>query len=229
MKLVASIDHWYTQSIRAVWLKIPLSHSSLIAVAAKQHFVFHHAESHMVCMTRWLPATTSDLHHQQVSSSPAPSSSTSKSSSSPASATSASSHQNVSKIPMYCSHFIGAGGAVIDEHTQRILLIQEKYKFVTDHASDAVHWKIPGGAIDVHENIGTCAEREVREETGITAAFKGVMGFRHMHNFRFQRGDIYFLCLLKPTSFDIQFDHEEIAACQWFSVSSSCFFFVFNF
>lgn len=39
-------------------------------------------------------------------------------------------------------------------------------------------WKFPGGLVDEGETIESAAVREVWEETGIKAAYIGVMGFR---------------------------------------------------
>jgi len=42
--------------------------------------------------------------------------------------------------------------------------------------------------MDINEFIGESVEREVKEETGIDAEFKGILGFREMLNFRFGKG-----------------------------------------
>ena len=41
-------------------------------------------------------------------------------------------------------------------------------------------WKLPGGRVDPGEGIGTDAEREVWEETGIKAKHTSVLGFREL-------------------------------------------------
>ena len=66
-------------------------------------------------------------------------------------------------IPGYATHYIGAGGVVIDEQN-RILVIQERY-----HTRK--HYKLPGGALDPGEHIATGVVREVLEETGIHSEF----------------------------------------------------------
>ena len=61
------------------------------------------------------------------------------------------------------------------------------------------HWKIPGGALDLYEDISVGACREVKEETGIECKFIGILCVRHITKFRFNNThDITFLCVLIP-------------------------------
>lgn len=78
-----------------------------------------------------------------------------------------------------------------------------------------------GGAIDRGEEIPAAAEREVLEETGIAAQFHSLIGFRHLLNFRFGTGDLYFIsvCTLKDESQSTPVPQpEEIAACKWWDL-----------
>ena len=51
-----SIEHWQSEQIRGVWLKIPTAASQLVPVAIQHHqFDYHHASSGYVMLTRWLP------------------------------------------------------------------------------------------------------------------------------------------------------------------------------
>jgi 8-oxo-dGTP pyrophosphatase MutT (NUDIX family) len=95
------------------------------------------------------------------------------------------------------------------------ILKNEKYGDQTCHKTKLPMWKFPGGLLDAHEHLGVASTREVFEETGIKSEFVGILGFRHQYNFRFDKMDIYFFCLLKPTSFDLNPDPEEIALCKW--------------
>eukprot|EP01113_Clastostelium_recurvatum_P039680 TRINITY_DN6079_c0_g1_i1.p2 TRINITY_DN6079_c0_g1~~TRINITY_DN6079_c0_g1_i1.p2 ORF type:complete len:139 (-),score=24.81 TRINITY_DN6079_c0_g1_i1:55-471(-) len=72
--------------------------------------------------------------------------------------------------------------------------------------------------LDPGEELGQAASREVWEECGVRAKFECVLGFRHMHNYSFERGDIYFICLLRPESEAITLDPLEIAKCSWIPV-----------
>ena len=68
--------------------------------------------------------------------------------------------------------------------------------------------------------MGSTAVRETLEETGIKTEFVGVLCYRHMHNYRWNCSDLYFICLLKPLTTEIAVDTNEIAACKWMDVSS---------
>lgn len=60
------------------------------------------------------------------------------------------------------------------------------------------NWKLPGGVLDRRESIGSCAEREVREETGVHSKFCSVLGFRHLPDVGPQHlADVYFIALLE--------------------------------
>jgi ADP-ribose pyrophosphatase YjhB (NUDIX family) len=69
------------------------------------------------------------------------------------------------------------------------------------------------------ESIQDCVEREVWEETGIRAHFRGVITFYEKDNFRFGHSDFYFVCLMFIDDNDgeqtINFDPLEITACEW--------------
>ena len=65
-------------------------------------------------------------------------------------------------------------------------------------------------------------EREVFEETGIHAHFRGILAFTYKRDFRFGHADVYFGCLmfLKEDEEEqkIAFDPLEIATCKWMSL-----------
>ena len=116
-------------------------------------------------------------------------------------------------IPGYATHYIGAGGVLLDEEN-RILVIQEKY-----HTRK--HYKLPGGALDPAEHISDAVVREVREETGIESEFISVHSFRHWHGYRYGKSDIYFVCRLKPLTHEITLDPSEIqklSGCLWMTI-----------
>eukprot|EP00817_Percolomonadidae_sp_ATCC50343_P004112 CAMPEP_0117429798 /NCGR_PEP_ID=MMETSP0758-20121206/9327_1 /TAXON_ID=63605 /ORGANISM="Percolomonas cosmopolitus, Strain AE-1 (ATCC 50343)" /LENGTH=223 /DNA_ID=CAMNT_0005217157 /DNA_START=45 /DNA_END=713 /DNA_ORIENTATION=- len=119
------------------------------------------------------------------------------------------------KLPSYCVSTIGAGGVVLNEENNTILVIRERYVGLKEGEKEKALWKLPGGALDLGESIGETAVREVFEETGIQAEFVRLIGFRHLQNFRFHTDDLYFVCVLKPLSFNITIDDGEIAEAQW--------------
>ncbi len=113
-------------------------------------------------------------------------------------------------VPGYATHYIGAGGVVIDDQN-RILVIQEKF-----HKKK--HYKLPGGTLDPGEHISTAVVREVLEETGIKTEFVSLNCFRHCHGYRYGKSDIYFVCRLKPLNSEINVDPNEISKAIWMNV-----------
>lgn len=112
-------------------------------------------------------------------------------------------------LPGYTSHYIGVGGFVLNEKNE-MLVIQEGY--------GKAAWKLPGGTVDPGEELPNAVIREVYEETGISTEFVSIACFRHLHHFRFDRSDIYFVCHLRPLTTEIKMDPKEIAACRWMPV-----------
>uniref|UniRef100_A0A804R1J5 Nudix hydrolase domain-containing protein n=1 Tax=Zea mays TaxID=4577 RepID=A0A804R1J5_MAIZE len=79
-------------------------------------------------------------------------------------------------------------------------------------------WKFPTGVVEPGEDINVGAVREVKEETGIDAEFVEVLAFRQSHKSFFDKSDLFFVCLLRPLSYDITKQDSEIEACQWMPV-----------
>ncbi|MFP4376568.1 MAG: NUDIX domain-containing protein [Spirochaetales bacterium] len=115
-----------------------------------------------------------------------------------------------SYIPPFATHYIGAGGVVIDDY-RRLLVIQERH-----HTRP--HLKLPGGALHPGEHIADAVMREVKEETGIETRFVSLVCFRHWHGYRYHKSDIYFVTRLEPLSLEIVPDPSEIAMCRWMNI-----------
>ena len=61
-KLSIALDIWTQEKRRGIWLKMPTSHSHLIAPSTQQHgFDFQHAEPGYCILTKWLPKGESRL------------------------------------------------------------------------------------------------------------------------------------------------------------------------
>ncbi|GAU38983.1 hypothetical protein TSUD_378590 [Trifolium subterraneum] len=76
-------------------------------------------------------------------------------------------------------------------------------------------WKFPTGVVDQGEDICVAAVREVKEETGVDSEFLEVLAFRQSHNSFFEKSDLFFLCMLRPLSSEIQVQRLEIESAQW--------------
>lgn len=69
--------------------------------------------------------------------------------------------------------------------------------------------------MDLGEDLTAAAVREVYEETGVTAEFQSLIGFRHQHKGTFGRSEMYFICLFNANSTNINMDLTEVQACRW--------------
>jgi len=116
-------------------------------------------------------------------------------------------------VPAYASHYVGVGGVVINEKRE-LLVVAEQYH----RSSNPRFYKLPGGLVDPNEHIADAVVREIWEETGIRADFESLICFRHWHGARFGKSDIYFICRLKPRSYEITRHEGEIAECLWMPV-----------
>ncbi|HXF64564.1 MAG TPA: NUDIX domain-containing protein [Caldilineaceae bacterium] len=118
-------------------------------------------------------------------------------------------------IPTYATHFIGAGGVVINAR-QELLVVSERHR----RDLSRPYYKLPGGALHPGEHLVDAVVREVYEETGVRAKFEALVCFRHWHGYRFGRSDIYFICRLSPLSEEIAIQQDEIDESLWMPVQS---------
>ncbi|XP_071411652.1 nucleoside diphosphate-linked moiety X motif 6 [Pithys albifrons albifrons] len=168
-----SVAQWRQEGRIAVWLRVPILQSGLVAAAASQGFAFHHAEHGSSTLTLWLG-------------------------------------EGPSRLPGFATHQVGVAGAVLDESTGKVLVVQDRNKTINA-------WKFPGGLSNPGEDIGDTAVREVFEETGIKSKFKSILSIRqqHQHPGAFGRSDMYLICRLQPSSFHISFCQQECLRCEW--------------
>ncbi len=117
-------------------------------------------------------------------------------------------------IPPYATHYIGAGGVVLD-HEGQLLVVSEKYR-----SRRGPSYKLPGGALHQGEHLVDGVIREVLEETGVRTQFEALACFRHWHQYRYGKSDIYFVCRLRPLSQAISMQADEIAECLWMPVEA---------
>lgn len=117
-------------------------------------------------------------------------------------------------IPTYATHFIGAGGVVINPR-QELLVVSERHR----RDRSRPHYKLPGGALHPGEHLADAVVREVYEETGVHARFEALVCFRHWHGYRWNRSDIYFVCRLSPIDEEITIQPSEIEEARWMPVA----------
>ncbi|XP_068960970.1 nucleoside diphosphate-linked moiety X motif 6 isoform X2 [Petaurus breviceps papuanus] len=119
-----------------------------------------------------------------------------------------------SRLPGYATHQVGVAGAVFDEDTGKVLVVQDRHKMKNA-------WKFPGGLSEPGEDIGDTAIREVLEETGIKSEFKALLSIRQQHGapHTFGKSDMYIVCRLKPLSFHISFCPQECLKCEWMNLT----------
>ncbi|XP_058001290.1 nudix hydrolase 2 isoform X1 [Hevea brasiliensis] len=123
--------------------------------------------------------------------------------------------ETASTIPANASHRVGVGAIVFNDKRE-VLVVQEK----SGRFRGTGVWKIPTGVVDEGEDVFMAAVREVKEETGIDTDFQEILAFRQSHKSFFGKSDLFFLCFLRPLSFDIQKQELEIEAAQVISGSS---------
>lgn len=108
------------------------------------------------------------------------------------------------KVPPFATHHCGVGGAVL--HEGKLLVVKERLK--------PTGWKLPGGYLNLGEDIEAGVAREVLEETGVQARSTGILSFRHQHNVQFGRSDLYVICRMEALSSALRVD-AEIDEAAW--------------
>lgn len=118
-----------------------------------------------------------------------------------------------STLPVNATHRVGVGAFVMNGKTE-VLAVQER----SGKFRGSGVWKFPTGVVDQGEDIFAGAIREVKEETGIETEFVEVLAFRQSHMSFFEKSDLFFVCMLRPLSFDIRKQASEIEAAQWMPI-----------
>ena len=118
-------------------------------------------------------------------------------------------------IPVHASHYIGAGGVTINDRQELLVVSERRHRQQSDGPP---RYKLPGGALHAGEHLVEGVVREVKEETGVETEFDALVCFRHWHEYRYGKSDIYFICRLLPVTHEISIQAEEIAESLWMPV-----------
>ncbi|XP_062107131.1 nudix hydrolase 2-like [Humulus lupulus] len=122
--------------------------------------------------------------------------------------------ETVDTLPANASHRLGIGAFVMNDNRE-VLVVQERNgKF-----KGSGLWKYPTGVVNEGEDICDAAIREVKEETGVDTEFVEVLAFRQSHKSFFNKSDMFFVCMLKPQSYEIQKQIVEIDDAKWMPVA----------
>lgn len=100
---------------------------------------------------------------------------------------------------------------MLNENNQ-VLVVSEKNALIKDS------WKLPGGYLEMNENLVDAAIREVDEETNIKTRFESVISIRHAHGAAFSCSDLYIVMKLIPETSEIKKCDREIAKCMWMNL-----------
>lgn len=78
---------------------------------------------------------------------------------------------------------VPAASVIVTDAEGRILLHRRR---------DNNRWALPGGVMEIGESIADCAQREVREETGLTVEIMGIVGIYSdpRHVFAYDDGEV---------------------------------------
>jgi ADP-ribose pyrophosphatase YjhB (NUDIX family) len=117
----------------------------------------------------------------------------------------------VDKVPAFATHQIGVGAFCMNDKNE-LLCVREL------HGSFS-KWKLPGGLVDLGEDLDTAVQREVFEETGLKTKFNSILSARHSHTGQFGRDDLFFICRVQLDEADVGknpiAEASEIAESAW--------------
>lgn len=117
-------------------------------------------------------------------------------------------------LPLYGTHYARVECVVVDSATKDILVVHEQIGTMETCR------KLVTGSVDPGEFVEDAAVREVMEETGIRAVFKGILGLVNRIGTRFGKDELLVGCLLwaEPAGQVPQAKSGEIKGVEWAKV-----------
>lgn len=126
---------------------------------------------------------------------------------------------NMANVPLYGTHYTRVECVVTDSAAGAIepnaLIVKEMI------GNTECSKKLVTGSVEPNEYVSQAAEREVMEETGISAKFVGVIGIVNRLCTRFNRDEILVGCLLRasPSGQTPRAASTEIRSAEWVPLS----------
>lgn len=112
-------------------------------------------------------------------------------------------------IPVPPTHTIGVGAVVVNDKNE-LLMVRDRI-----HTSHSIY-KLPGGMLEHSQSLEEGVEREVWEETGITAKMVKMVSVLNSHPFMFNKSNMYIVFQLEAENFEINVvDTGEIEFALW--------------
>lgn len=115
--------------------------------------------------------------------------------------------------PAYGTHYSRVECLVLDESTGNVLVVNERIGMMSGRR------KLVTGSVDAGECVSAAAVREVMEETGVSAKFKGIIGVVNRIGTRFGRDELLLGCMLyaSPAGQIPRPRSAEIVSVEWVS------------
>lgn len=121
-------------------------------------------------------------------------------------------------IPPFATHQVGCAGFVLNDSNELLLIKEWSGPLSPTGRTQSKQWKLPGGLLDAGESLEEATVREVYEETGVPCDFEGVLSFWHRHGLKWGKSDLYYVCLLKPRSLQLNICPVEVSDARWMHV-----------